>query len=708
MNNSEQSNKFEHLSKYGHDLIAQAKDGKVDPVIGRDDEIRRVIRVLSRRTKNNPVLIGEPGVGKTAIVEGLAERIVRGDVPANLQSKLFSLDMGLLIAGAKYRGEFEERLQAVLKEIKDANGGVILFIDEIHLVLGAGKGDGAMDAANLLKPMLARGELRCIGATTLSEYRQHVEKDPAFERRFQQVLVGEPSVDATISILRGIKEKYEAHHGVTIKDSALVAAAQLSSRYITSRFLPDKAIDLVDEACANVRVQLDSRPEVIDKLERQKLQLQIEQKALELEKDQASKDRITKVEAEISRIDEELKPLLLKYDSEKSRIDQIQQLKEKLDGLKLKMSNAESNRDLQLVADYKFYAIPDLERHIQQLTNSQAKTSSDNQLLQEMVGKDQITQVVSRWTGIPVMKLNQAQKERLLGLKDTLHKRVIGQDKAVESVTLAILRSRAGLSRRDKPTGSFLFLGPTGVGKTELAKALAGELFDDDQHIIRIDMSEYMEKHSVTRLIGAPPSYVGYEEGGQLTEAVRRRPYNVVLFDEVEKAHSDVLNVLLQVLDDGRLTDGQGRTVDFTNTVVILTSNVGSEYTGDEEKIMKRVKQHFRPEFLNRLDDVILFDSLTQDDLYKVIEKQLMLLEKERFEERDISLDIKDDAKDLILRQAYDASYGARPLGRFLEKHVVTELSRMVLKGQLEDHSTVTVDAVGNKLKLSVNSKMIE
>jgi ATP-dependent Clp protease ATP-binding subunit ClpB len=709
--NAKQQEKFENLKKYGQDLIELAREGKFDPVVGRDDEIRRVIQVLSRRTKNNPVLIGEPGVGKTAIVEGLAQRILRGDVPTNLQSSLFTLDMGLLVAGAKYRGEFEERLTSVLKEVKEAEGGVILFIDEIHLVLGAGKAEGAMDAANLLKPMLARGELRCIGATTLGEYRKHVEKDPAFERRFQQVYVGEPSVEATISILRGIKEKYEGHHGVTIADSALVVAAQLSARYITNRYLPDKAIDLVDEACANVRVQLDSQPEIIDRLERQKLQLEIEEKALELEKDPSSKDRIQKVKVEIDKIEEELKPLRLKYQTEKERLDEIAELKEKLETLKLKMADAEMKRDLGLVADLKYYAVPETERRIQELTKKKSLHKDENALLQERVGPEQITEVVSRWTGIPVQRLSQSQKDRLLQLGQKLHQRVIGQERAVDAVVEAVYRSRAGLSRRDKPTGSFLFLGPTGVGKTELAKALAGELFDDDKHIIRIDMSEYMEKHSVTRLVGAPPSYVGYEEGGQLTEAVRRRPYNVILFDEVEKAHPDVLNILLQVLDDGRLTDGQGRTVDFSNTVIILTSNLGSEYlisaTDQEEahkRVMVRVKQHFRPEFLNRLDDIIIFDPLSKQELYKVIEKQLGLLEEERFAERDIRIDIKGPAKDLILSVAYDPVYGARPLGRYLEKNIVTELGKKILKGELQDHSTVVIDARGDKLALNVVS----
>lgn len=701
---------YEALTRYGHDLIQAAKEGKLDPVIGRDDEIRRVIQILSRRTKNNPVLIGEPGVGKTAIVEGLAQRIVRGDVPTNLKCKLFTLDMGLLVAGAKYRGEFEERLNAVLKEVKEAEGGIILFIDEVHLVLGAGKAEGAMDAANLLKPMLARGELRCIGATTLGEYRMHVEKDPAFERRFQQVFVGEPSVVATVSILRGLKDKYEAHHGVTIADSALVVAAQLSDRYISGRYLPDKAIDLVDEACASTRVQLDSQPEVIDKLERQKLQLQIEEKALELEKDAVSRERMEKVKKEISRIDEELKPLLTKYASQKKRLDEIQELNRKLETLRFKMADAERRHDLERVADLKYFAIPEIEKRIQQLREEE-KNRSDESLLQERVGPEQIMEVVSRWTGIPVQRLSQGQRERILHLAETLHKRVIGQDEAVDAVADAVLRSRAGLSKKGKPTGSFLFLGPTGVGKTELAKALAGELFDDDKHIVRIDMSEYMEKHSMTRLVGAPPSYVGYEEGGQLTEAVRRRPYNVVLFDEVEKAHPDVLNLLLQVLDDGRLTDGQGRTVDFSNTVIILTSNLGSEYLINttsttmetaKDKVMMRVRKHFRPEFLNRLDDIVVFKSLEEKELFKVIEKHIKLIEEDRFAERDIHFDIKDEAKRLVLQVAYDPVYGARPLARYLEKHIVTDLSIMLIKGDLHDHDTVHIGAEGNELKLTV------
>jgi ATP-dependent Clp protease ATP-binding subunit ClpB len=704
---------YEALSQYGHDLIQMAKEGKLDPVIGRDEEIRRVIQILSRRTKNNPVLIGEPGVGKTAIVEGLAQRIVRGDVPTNLKCKLYTLDMGLLVAGAKYRGEFEERLSAVLKEVKEAEGGIILFIDEIHLVLGAGKAEGAMDAANLLKPMLARGELRCIGATTLAEYRKHVEKDPAFERRFQQVFVGEPSVAATVSILRGLKDKYEAHHGVTIADSALVIAAQLSARYISGRYLPDKAIDLVDEACASTRVQLDSQPEIIDKLERQKLQLQIEEKALEHEKDSVSKDRIEKVKKEIQKIDEQLKPLMERYNAQKKRLDEIQELTRKLETLRYKMADFERRHDLERVADLKYFAIPEVERRINKLKEDEQQKSKDEAaLLQERVGPEQIMEVVSRWTGIPMQRLSQGQRERILNLAENLHKRVIGQDQAVEAVADAVIRTRSGLSRKDKPTGSFLFLGPTGVGKTELAKALAGELFDDDKHIVRIDMSEYMEKHSTTRLIGAPPSYVGYEEGGQLTEAVRRRPYNVVLFDEVEKAHPDVLNLLLQVLDDGRLTDGQGRTVDFTNTVIILTSNIGSEFlvnTAGEisdsarDKVMLRVKSHFRPEFLNRLDDITIFAPLSRKELYKVIEKHIRNIEEDRFAERDIHFDISDSAKQLVLDVAYDPVYGARPLARYLEKHIVTELSIMLIKGDLQDHDTVHIEAKGEDLVLSVS-----
>lgn len=682
---------YDALNKYGHDLVEAALKGKLDPVIGRDDEIRRVIRVLARRTKNNPVLIGPPGVGKTAVVEGLAQRIARGDVPESLKCRLYSLDMGALVAGAKYRGEFEERLKAVLKEVQDANGNIILFIDEIHLVLGAGKADGAMDAANLLKPMLARGELRCIGATTLEEYRKHVEKDAAFERRFQPVYVGEPTVADTVSILRGLKERYEVHHGVRISDSALVLAAQLAHRYIQGRFLPDKAIDLVDEACANTRVQLDSQPEVIDALKRKQLRLEIEATALAKESDPSSQQRLAKVREELARIEEELKPLIALHEKERVRIDELRNLNQKLDDLRFKAAEAERRRDLTLAADLRYFAIPEVEKRIKEVNARNEAEKEDRTLLTEVISEDQIAEVVSRWTGIPVNKLNESETKRLLTLGDRLRKRVVGQDGAVNAVAEAILRSRSGLGKLNQPIGSFLFLGPTGVGKTELAKAIAAELFDDEKHIVRIDMSEYMEKHSVSRLIGAPPGYVGYEEGGQLTEAVRRRPYNVVLMDEVEKAHPEVLNVLLQLMDDGRLTDGQGRTVDFSNVVLVMTSNVGQEFMvgaasvnldpeAMKTMVLQQVRQHFKPEFLNRLDDMIIFSPLGPEQLYSIC--QLLIAEiSERLEGRNIKLALDPSAAEIFIREAYDPLYGARPLKRYLERKVVTELSRMILDG---------------------------
>ncbi|KAF5193714.1 Chaperone protein clpb [Thalictrum thalictroides] len=689
---------FQALKTYGRDLVEEA--GKLDPVIGRDEEIRRVVRILSRRTKNNPVLIGEPGVGKTAVAEGLAQRIVRGDVPSNLADvRLVALDMGALVAGAKYRGEFEERVKAVLKEVEEAAGKVILFIDEIHVVLGAGKTEGSMDAANLFKPMLARGQLRCIGATTLEEYRKYVEKDAAFERRFQQVYVAEPSVPDTISILRGLKERYEGHHGVRIQDRALVMAAQLSARYITGRHLPDKAIDLVDEACANVRVQLDSQPEEIDNLERRRIQLEVEQHALEKEKDKASKARLVEVKKELDDLTDKLQPLKMKYTKEKERIDEIRRLKQKKEEILIDIQEAERRYNLARAADLRYGALQEVEATIAKLEGS----TDENLMLTETVGPDQIAEVVSRWTGIPVTRLGQNEKSRLIGLADRLHKRVVGQDQAVEAVAEAVLRSRAGLGRQQQPTGSFLFLGPTGVGKTELAKALAEQMFDDENLLVRIDMSEYMEQHSVARLIGAPPGYVGHEEGGQLTEAVRRRPYSVVLFDEVEKAHISVFNTLLQVLDDGRLTDGQGRTVDFTNSVIIMTSNLGAEHLlaglvgkcsmqSARDQVMQEVKRHFKPELLNRLDEIVVFDPLSHDQLKKVARLQMKDVAK-RLAERGIALAVSDSALEVVLANSYDPVYGARPIRRWLEKKVVTELSKMLIKEEIDENSTVYIDA---------------